>query len=166
MNAVLLGLRALACRCLVLLGVAGVCGMLGNTLLPTRLPWIYPWSRDIELRAARDKVPLVTLKEAQEIVESGTHLVLDARTKAEFRKGHLPEAFSVPHVEATAALREVEMLLTASQPILVYCAESDCDEGLLLCLFLRERGFGKASLYLDGYRRWAAAGLPVERGLE
>jgi rhodanese-related sulfurtransferase len=156
----------LVLRGALLLSTACVCGAIANTILPTRIPWSYAWSRDTEFRAGREKVPRVSLEEARDIVDGGGQLVLDARTKAEFRKGHLPGAFSVPQAEATAALRDVGMLLTKNQPILVYCANRDCDEGLLLCLFLRERGFGKASLYLDGYRRWAEAGLPVERGSE
>ena len=159
-------LQVLITKVAALLGVACVCGAVANTVLPMRIPWSYPWSHDIELRAAHEKIPLVSLQEARDIVDAGAQMVLDARSKTEFEKGHLPGAFSVPQAEAPVALQHVEMLLAKNHAVLVYCAERDCDEGLLLCLFLRERGFGKAALFLDGYRHWVATGLATERGAE
>ena len=157
-------LRGLALRIALILGAACLCGAVANRVLPTRIPWTYAWSHDVELRAASEKIALVSLEEARGIVESGTQLVFDARTKPEFGKGHLPGAFSVPYNDVAAALSEVGMLLTRNQPLLVYCAGRDCDEGLLLCLRLREQGFRGAALFLDGYRAWAGAKLPVEAG--
>jgi rhodanese-related sulfurtransferase len=164
MSSLLPRLRELAFRVFLLSSATGLLGLLANTVLPTRIPWAHPWSRDTELRAQGAEVPLVSLEEAREIVEAGSHLVLDARTRVQFRKGHLPGAFSVPQTEAVTALGEVQMLMTKDQPILVYCAESGCDEGLLLCLLLRQQGYRKTALFLDGYRPWAAAGLDVEKG--
>jgi len=158
------GMRDLALKIALILGAACLCGAVANTVLPTRIPWTHAWSRDVELRAAGESIPLVPLEEARGIVEAGAQLVFDARTKAEFGKGHLPGAFSVPFNEVAAALNEVGMLLTKNQPILVYCTSQECDEGLLLCLRLRDQGFRGARLFLDGYRAWAAAGLPVETG--
>lgn len=151
-------------RVLLLTGTACVCALVAHAVLPGRVAWNYPWSRDVELRAASQNVTLVSLAETRKIVDEGTHLVFDARPKAQFIKGHLPEAYSVPQADATGALQKVQALLTPKQPLLVYCNEQGCDEGLLLCLRLREHGYANAVLYLEGYKQWVAAGLPVERG--
>jgi rhodanese-related sulfurtransferase len=157
-------LRGLVARACVLVAIATVCGAAANVCSPRRIPWTYEWSRHIELQAAKAGIAVVRLADAKPLVESGSHIVLDARPKKEFQQGRLPGAFSVPHNDAIEALKDVQLFLTPTQPVLIYCASSDCDEGLLLCVLLRQQGFRNVSLLVEGYRSWKAAGLEVETG--
>ncbi|HEY3323769.1 MAG TPA: rhodanese-like domain-containing protein [Planctomycetota bacterium] len=145
--------------------LSAICGTVANAVGPRRIPWTYPWSHDLELRAAKHGVTLVSLQDVSGYLKAGTHLILDARPKAEFKAGHLPEAFSVPQTDGVKALGEIQALLTPTQPIAVYCNNRDCDEGLLLCVLLHQQGFKGAVLMLEGFQRWSAEGLAVERGL-
>ncbi len=53
----------------------------------------------------------------RQLVEAGA-LLLDVRTQAEFREGHLAHATNIPVQELPARLREVG---PTSRPVVVYC---------------------------------------------
>lgn len=82
--------------------------------------------------------------------------LVDIRSHAEWLKGHLPGAVSVPllHFESRA------QLIDPSRASLVYC-----DEGFramtAASILLRE-GSGNIGILIDGVEGWCASGLPLE----
>jgi hypothetical protein len=42
-------------------------------------------------------VPLATVKQAMTFLQSGTHVILDARPAADYEAGHIPTALSIPY---------------------------------------------------------------------
>ena len=145
-----------------ILFVAVACGAAANLLSPHRIPWVEDWSRYIEAKAMKEGITLVTAKQVERILHDGTHVVFDARPPADYRAGHLPGAVSLPQLSVEDELANVQHLLTPAQPILTYCNGLDCDESLLLTLYLRQQGFTNAVLFAGGFKEWAAGGRPVE----
>ena len=63
----------------ILILLAVVCAALSNVLSPRRIAWVGNWGHHIEAEAARLKIQMVSTETARQIVEAGTHIVLDAR---------------------------------------------------------------------------------------
>jgi len=156
-------LDGLIARAIALLLLSVALGATLNALSPGGLPWTYPWSRYVEIKAHESGVPLADLAQARQAVETGKRIVLDARKTADYERGRLPGAMSLPYSDADRALTELQAVLSKRQPLLVYCASRSCDEGLLLCVFLKERGYTDVQLLLGGFAEWRNAGLEVEQ---
>lgn len=144
---------------------AGLLGTASNLAHPKHIPWVEDWSRYIEAKALKEKIPLVTPAQAVRIVEAGSHLVLDARPEADYAAGHVPGAISMPYDAVDARMVEIQALLTPGRPMLTYCSGAHCDESFLLTLYLRRQGFTNVVLFAAGFDEWKAAGHPLEGGL-
>ena len=85
-------------------------------------------------------------------------VVVDVRSEAEYRAGHIPGALHLPHHEAGARAREIPGLRSA--PIVVTCERGP--RALAAKEALEDEGFERV-LVLQGHMAgWRAAGLPVE----
>jgi rhodanese-related sulfurtransferase len=144
--------------------VASICGAAANLVSPRRIPWTEDWSHYIEARAMKERITLVTPKQVERILDTGTHVFLDARPPADYVTGHLPSAVSLPFQSVDDDMARVQALLTPAQPIVTYCSGEDCDESFLLTLYLRRQGFTNVVLFAGGYAAWKAGGHPVEAG--
>lgn len=84
-------------------------------------------------------------------------LLLDVREPAEYARGHLPGAVSLPQAELASRLEE----LPRDRPILVVC-----ESGSRSCRsaqFLTQMGFERVANVAGGTHAWRTAGKPLER---
>ena len=145
-----------------LMAAAALLGGLAQLVSPTRIPWHEDWSRYVETKALKVGLALASLDDVQRMVREQSHLLLDARPVADYDRGHLPGALSLPQADLDTYYPQILPLLTAEQPLLVYCSGHECDESFLLSVYLREQGFTNLSLFVGGLLTWREAGLPVE----
>jgi len=85
-------------------------------------------------------------------------LVLDVRTPAEFRQGHVPGARNVPHDGLAARLSSLE--LPDERQVVVYCERGGRAQAAER--ILRDAGFERVRRLEGDMRAWRAAGLPCE----
>jgi rhodanese-related sulfurtransferase len=149
-------LPGLIIRVVLLLGVSVVLGVLANMLLPMRIAWIEDWSHYVEARAFHEQIALAERETVARICASGSHLVFDARLVEDYEAGHLPGAMPLPFESVDERFYQYEALLSPEQPVLTYCSGRDCDDALLLCIYLRNQGFTNVVLYLEGWEDWEA----------
>lgn len=149
-------------QALRLTAAAALLGTLAQWVSPTRIPWREDWSRYVESKALAAGLTLTHLDDVQRMVREQSHLLLDARPVADYDRGHLPGAFSLPQTELDTYYPQILPLLSASQPLVVYCSGKECDESFLLSLYLREQGFTNISLYVGGYLEWQASTTATE----
>jgi len=97
---------------------------------------------------------MVDTRQMKEITAQGSHLILDARTLAEYDQGHLPGAMSLPYSDFEDSFIALAPLLSPTDPLVVYCSSRTCDDALLLAQRLQEVGFENLSLYVDGWEGW------------
>lgn len=97
---------------------------------------------------------------AEDIAATGSHLILDARPRADFAEGHLPGAISLPINDFAGSFPEVVPLLMGGMPVLVYCTGPLCDDALRLGLRLEEAGFPEITVYVEGMEGWNAEAGP------
>jgi len=146
-----------------LLAVAFALGLAAQAFSPRRIPWTADWSAHVQTKALRAGLALATTDEARAFVESGAALLLDARVPADYEAGRLPGALSFPIEDRATAYATFAELFTPEQRLLVYCSGQTCEESLQLSLFLLEQGHTNQVLYVDGFKAWQQAGLPVEK---
>ena len=92
-----------------------------------------------------------------EILQSDPRVQLvDVRSRAEWLKGHLPGAISVPLLELDSRAQSIDQ----SRPSLVYCHEGYRATTAASILF-RERVDG-IGILVDGVEGWLASGLSLE----
>ena len=141
----------------ILLLAAAALGLVAQLVSPTRIPWREDWSRYVESKALKAGLMLASLEDVQRILRDNTHLVLDARPLVDYDRGHLPGAMSLPQTQLDTYYPQILPLLSPAQPLLVYCSGEECDESLLLSVYLREQGYTNVALFVGGYQAWQAA---------
>jgi rhodanese-related sulfurtransferase len=144
--------------------VAVACGVASQVVRRDPIPWFENWANHIESKALKEGIPLVTAKDAMAFLQSGSHVILDARPAADYEAGHISTALSAPYASIAEALVEVQAVLTPAQPIMTYCSGKNCDESFLLTQYLRQQGFTNVVLFAGGFETWSAEGYPIERG--
>jgi len=99
---------------------------------------------------------LLDYEAMKEIVENGEALVLDARPPLFYRLGHIPNSLSLPRDEFEEGYKAIKETLEADKncPLVIYCANSTCDDSKLLEAALKRLGYAHISIYLGGWQEW------------
>lgn len=82
--------------------------------------------------------------------------LVDVRSQAEWLKGHLPGAASVPLLDLASGAEHIDR----SRPSLVYCHEGYRATTAASILLLKSPG--NIGILIDGVEGWSALGLPLE----
>ncbi len=142
--------------------VSGLLAGTANLIHPHRIPWVLDWGNYVESKARDAKIEVIPLSVAHTHYEAGDRLFVDARPFAEYSKGHIPNAISLPFEELDDHFQSLEKILASDFPLIVYCTNRECDDALLLAIELREMGKSNLLYYVDGFEMWEESGCPVE----
>ena len=82
--------------------------------------------------------------------------LVDVRSQAEWLKGHLPGAISLPLLDFESRVRQIDR----SKPSLLYCHEG-FRATTAASILLRESA-SNVDILIDGVEGWLACGLPLE----
>jgi rhodanese-related sulfurtransferase len=94
----------------------------------------------------------------RQTLQSGSRLQLvDVRSRAEWLRGHLPGAISLPLLD----LDPKKQAIDPSKPSLVYCHEG-FRATTAASILLRGSGAADLGILIDGVEGWSALGLPLE----
>jgi len=105
----------------------------------------------------------ISFEDASRRQAEGTAVFVDARSPADYAAGHIPGALSGPEREFD---RWIEGFIAANEPdaeIIAYCEGVQCELSRALVEKLQDLGYVNARYVVDGWGRWKAKGLPVER---
>lgn len=116
------------------------------------LPWWLPFGKVAEIPAR---------KLAGDVASMAPPQVLDVRTLAEFRRGHIHGAVPVPIDQLRARLPGLG--LDRSRPVVAICLTAH--RSIPAVRLLRASGFPAVQL-AGGMLAWRAAGFPEDRGDE
>ena len=101
----------------------------------------------------------VSSKEAFELIQNIQPLVLDVRTDAEFKSGHLENAILVPVQQLQTRLNELAAY--KNQDILIYCATGN--RSTVASKIMLDSGFKRIYNMRYGIRQWGKDDFPVVR---
>jgi len=82
--------------------------------------------------------------------------LIDVRSRAEWLKGHLPGAISIPLLELDSKAHSID----PSQRSLVYCCEGY--RATTAASLLLRQSASNIGILIDGVEGWSAHGLPLE----
>lgn len=77
-----------------------------------------------------------------------------------FDAEHLPGALNIPHDEIRT--KAPEMLPDKDAFIVVYCANTPCQNSKIAANTLQQMGYTNAHEYVEGKQHWLEANYPVE----
>jgi len=106
----------------------------------------------------------LSLEEFSVYVSDKSGLILDARPEIFHRLGHVPGAISLPRdeFETGYALVKTQLEANRSQPIVLYCASSSCEDAGLVKTSLTALGFTNIAIFEGGWSAWTTAKKPEE----
>jgi hydroxyacylglutathione hydrolase len=107
-----------------------------------------------EIELAR--IPLMYCKDVGSLLQESSSQLIDARSRAEWLKGHLPGAVAMPLLELASMPPEL-MRLPRS---FVYCQQGF--RATTAASILLRRGVADVGVLLDGVEGWLALGLPLQ----
>lgn len=146
-----------------------VLGLAVNALSPKGIQWIGQWDTSQGVVTARAKddavhsdVEINNPMKVKEIVEQGSHVVIDVRLRDAYAMGHLPGALSFPLAEFDEIMDELMGVVTRTSPILVYCSGFTCTDSHTFAQRLRDFGFTGVKVYAGGFREWEEMGFEIE----
>ena len=87
--------------------------------------------------------------------------LVEVLSEESFNKFHLPGAINVPIGEDFAE-RIQEAVPEKDKPVIVYCANTECDASPKAAKQMDDLGYATVYDYEAGKADWKAAGLPVE----
>lgn len=115
--------------------------------------------------AAAAPLPL-GLMQVKELFDTGEAIIIDARDRETYRKGHIKGAISLPVGEAEGLIPPFAERTPKDKLLVMYCGGYDCHDSRLLGEKLLAAGFGQVFVYEGGFPEWQDAGHPVAKGGE
>ena len=107
-----------------------------------------------------EPVEFIAQQQVKKLIDIGEDVIfIDLRSAADFGKGHLPGAKSIP----IEMLRERWKEIPTSGRVVLYCAcPPEQKDEMYAFTLLRQEKFRNISFLEAGFAEWAKRGLPVE----
>jgi len=153
-------MRQIVQRALIILIGGAALGLAAHLVSPLRIPLITPPKQAIP------ETEFIPLSEAYALWSGGAGFFLDARAPADYKAGHIPNAFSLPAEEFDAYYPQVESMLNTDSAIVCYCNGVECDLSRHLAEVLKQRGFTNIRILKNAWTEWVKAGYPIAKGAQ
>ncbi len=128
------------------------------------IPLIGDWSEEARFADASGESLIISLDEARAVFGKSGTVFVDARSAAEYERGHIQGALCIPWQAVDSYFMAAVGQLEKAQAIVTYCDGVSCDLSHELTLFLKEMGFENVRVLVNGWSVWRDAGLPTEEG--
>lgn len=117
--------------------------------------------KKVEL-AAFTEPKAIKLDQAYILYNKGITFI-DARDTSDFIAGHIKNSINIPFDDFDNYKQRLDQL-SKENPLVVYCAGTECDLSILLgnLLFI-EMGYKKVYVFFGGWLDWTKAKYPVEK---
>ena len=146
----------------VILVIAIILGLVVNTVRKDGIAVMGDWSAEARLTTSTGERLIVSLSEAEKMFEDKAAVFMDARSKEEYDAGHIQGAISLPWHEVEQQIMGVVERIPPDRAIITYCDGETCALSKDLALFLKEMGYEKVRVLVNGWSLWKGAELPVE----
>lgn len=104
----------------------------------------------------------VSTEQMLKLVQNRKSIIIDARNKEAYDKGHIPGSINIPFLDV---FNYVEILneIPRDTLIVVYCEGLNCELSHNLAEFLKGMKFTRIFHYSDGIEEWIRNQLPLEK---
>jgi rhodanese-related sulfurtransferase len=132
-----------------------------NLIRPDGIPFVDSWSMSDKLKNDDGGTLTIPLEDAAALFAENAAVFLDARTPAEYDQGHIQGAVNLPWHEVDNYFETVIMTLDPESMIITYCDGEACSLSHDLALFLKDLGFARVKVLVNGWTLWKEHDLPV-----
>lgn len=146
----------------VVIIVAGILALSINGLRPESLPLVGDWSVDVRMTTISGDRLDISIDEAARLFHAQAAVFIDARSEADYEKGHIRGALNLPWQDIDRLFFSITAGLLPDMPIITYCDGETCRLSHDLTIFLRDMGFENVKVLVNGWTLWKESGLPVE----
>jgi rhodanese-related sulfurtransferase len=139
-------------------------GLMVNALRLTPLPLIGDWSHGAFSSKPKRDIPTIPVEEAAVKFLSREALFLDARSRADYKLGHIKGALnlSVHNADFGKRLQEFWLEVDHDRELIVYCDGIGCTSSPELASVLKGLGYRDVKILINGWTEWMMAGMPFE----
>lgn len=102
----------------------------------------------------------ITLEQAYVLFNKGL-VFIDARDEADYLAGHIANSINIPFDDFENHKLKLDKL-SKEEPLVIYCAGTDCDLSILLGNKLFELGYNQVFVFFGGWLDWINANYPIE----
>lgn len=138
-----------------------------NLVRPDGINWLrQPKPATEAVSLANEAVTAISIDTALEAFQAKRAVFVDARNPENYTEAHIPGAINVPPEQFEADVEPFMNRIPPDQEVILYCDGPGCHLAETLSVLMKEMGYEKLSLFLDGWRGWENAHLPVVSGEE
>jgi rhodanese-related sulfurtransferase len=141
--------------------ISAALGMTVNLIRPDSIPFVGSWSMANKLVTQDGDTLAIPLEDAATLFTENAAVFLDARTPAEYEQGHIQGAVNLPWNEVDNYFETVIMILDPEAMVITYCDGETCSLSHDLALFLKDLGFTRVKVLVNGWTLWKEHDLPV-----
>ena len=162
LKAVVVGLlyNAFAPKGLPLVRVAPVKIAASDSALFSSGPAMLTPSADTS-KKQKDVFTIISLDQFKRLIAGHRGVILDARNKEDYVKGHVAHALNIPAMEEDQYFDQLAPI-PRDTLVIIYCNGPDCHLGRQLADFMAVMEFNDMVLYDDGWDGWTKAHMPVD----
>ncbi len=124
---------------------------------------IFPENTKVYLFSKKyPEIKFLNTIELLKLYKNGNIIIVDARERVFYEKGHIKSAINIPYNEFEIYPEIFLNLLKKDKDIIIYCEGGYCEESFIVAEFILKYGFKNIYVYIDGYPEWEKRGLPRE----
>jgi len=142
--------------------VAGALALSSNNLRNESLPLVGDWSAAASLTTVSGEYLDISIDEAARLFREQAAVFMDARSAADYEKGHIQGALSLPWQDVDRLFFSATAGVPPDMPIITYCDGETCNLSHDLAIFLRDMGFENVKVLVNGWTIWKNTNLPVD----
>lgn len=113
-----------------------------------------------------DQIPGTTRISAEKLIELVEELdelvIIDARKKGEWEKGHIEDSIALPNTE-TNETTLAKVIPSKDMPVVFYCNGVKCGRSVESAKMALSYGYKTIYWFRGGWEEWAENGLPVAK---
>jgi len=136
-------------------------GTVVNLIRPDSIPFVDSWSMTEKLVTEDGDTLAIPLEDAANLFTENAAVFLDARTPAEYDQGHIQGAVNLPWHDVDNYFETVIMILDPEAMVITYCDGETCSLSHDLALFLKDLGFTRVKVLVNGWTLWKEHRLPT-----
>jgi 3-mercaptopyruvate sulfurtransferase SseA len=150
---------------MAILTIAVGIGLSVNFLRDQKLPLVADSSdKGIQINPASGGDDLsISFEDAEALFVDKQAVFLDARSREQYRKGHIEGAKSLPWEDFDRRAPQVMSGIGRDAIIITYCDGESCSLSRELALALMAKGYDRVRVLVDGWKLWQQFNLPTEQ---
>ncbi len=151
---------------IILVAIGIIMGFTINVFNPDGIPLIGQWNPGRGLVHAGgscvEDSDMIDDWDVQSFFNRSDVVFVDARSRSEYRAGHIPGAFNLPIGEVDILVFDFMEMYPQDTDLVIYCSGPECHDAPDMARILKEYGYETIHVYWSGMLGWKKANRPID----